>query len=725
MNANKLCMSCMQNDSGDPVCSSCGAPFDLPPKNMLQLKPRTVLRDQYVIGRALGHGGFGVTYLAWDVGLQTRLAVKEYLPSGVAGRASGETNVLPYSQQAQPEFEWGLDRFLEEARTLKKFSRYPGIVSVDTIFRDNGTAYLVMEFLDGWTLEEFLKRRGGKIAFETALRIMLPVIEALSAIHVDNILHRDVSPDNILLTRDGKVKLIDFGAARNALRQKSRMLSIILKEGYAPEEQYRAGGIQGPWTDVYATAATIYHVITGERPESALDRLAGDKVRKPSELGIEIDPDAERALMVALSLRAADRFQSMEDFKAALTGSASITAIMRAVDPEAPLGGPIAAEAVPPSELQTRVVPASVPIPPVPLSVNPSPVHSSLAQPSTQATLAQAPSTPLPPPASISQHPIPPRPSGSPRWIVAATLGLVALIALAAAIVFHRPKPAPPVPIASLPAQPPQPVPTPEKAHSDSSTPDRSSPGPTADHRTPSEPKQAANAPAPIAHPSPVEPSPIKPSPINPSPVSRPTPVNPSSPTPVPALPEPAPNPSVEPGARGAGNYESLLEQVDAAWNNRQFPRVRNLLNEAIKLDPNRPRAYGRLAELDLYIFTNIPMARKNAHAAIDHGGAAIFHVLHDHSGETFAVHGTGRLLISAAEIRYLPESDPHGFIAQKSDLREVKRNRLMTVGIGQEQADLHPFHIRLANGQNYNFAGTSKAGEPERNLILELLGKP
>ncbi len=238
---------------------------------------------------------------------------------------------MPYSEHTQQEFEWGLDRFLEEARTLKKFSGQPGIVSVDTIFRENGTAYLVMEFLDGLTLEEFLKRRDGSITFETALRIMIPVIDALSIVHAEGVLHRDISPDNIYLTRDGKVKLIDFGAARNALSQKSRNLSIILKEGYAPEEQYRASGIQGPWTDVYATAATMYHCVTGHIPQPALDRLAEDKVQAPSAMGIEIDPAAERALLTGMALKASERFQSMEDFKSVLTGSSTVTEILKKI----------------------------------------------------------------------------------------------------------------------------------------------------------------------------------------------------------------------------------------------------------------------------------------------------------------------------------------------------------------------------------------------------------
>src|SRR5262249_40938338 len=165
VNPATICVGCMEQDSGQPTCPKCGQPFELGPRNSLQLKPRTMLRDQYLIGRALGHGGFGITYLAWDLGLESRLAIKEYIPNGVAGRSPGDTKVLAYSDQTQQEFEWGLDRFLEEARVLKKFSNHPGIVRIDTAFRDNGTAYLVMEFLDGMTFDEFLGRRGGKIEF--------------------------------------------------------------------------------------------------------------------------------------------------------------------------------------------------------------------------------------------------------------------------------------------------------------------------------------------------------------------------------------------------------------------------------------------------------------------------------------------------------------------------------------------------------------------------------
>ncbi|MGA3041725.1 MAG: protein kinase, partial [Bryobacteraceae bacterium] len=318
MNLATICVSCMEDDSGSPICPKCGAPFNPPVNNLLLLPPRTILRDQYLIGKALGHGGFGITYLAWDIGLDTRLAVKEYMPAGVAGRTD-RIKAAPLSDTAKEEYEWGLERFLEEARLLKK-SNHPNIVTVDTVFRDNGTAYLVMEYLQGANFAEFLRRRGGTIPFAEALEIMSPVMDALAAVHALGIVHRDVSPENIFIPKRGKIKLIDFGAARNALSHKSRNLSAILKGGYAPEEQYRASGKQGPWTDVYATAATLYRAIAGKVPVPSLDRQAEETLEPPSQLGAAIPPSAESALMKAMAVRADQRFQSMEEFKSALTG---------------------------------------------------------------------------------------------------------------------------------------------------------------------------------------------------------------------------------------------------------------------------------------------------------------------------------------------------------------------------------------------------------------------
>ena len=704
MNWKTLCMNCMQNDTGDPICPACGSPFDLPPKNTLQLKPRTMLHDQYLIGRALGHGGFGVTYLAWDIGLETRLAVKEYLPHGVVGRGAGETKVSAYSEQTQQEFEWGLDRFLEEARTLKKFSTFPGIVAVDTIFRDNGTAYLVMEFLDGWTLDEFLKRRGGKITFETALRIMLPVIDALSAIHADGVLHRDISPDNIYLTQDGKVKLIDFGAARNALGQKSRNLSIILKEGYAPEEQYRASGVQGPWTDVYATAATMYHCVTGKAPQPSLDRLADDKVQRPSEMGIDIDSAAERAIMVGMSIRPGDRFQSMEDFKAVLTGSATVTAMMRAYVPAketaraaavpgvVPVVNPDAPWLQSPDEAPTVAMsaagfapppapPAGLAPPPSPPSFSPPPSPPAFVPPSA------APPSFAPPPAPA---PIPPQASGrKQRWLLPVAIVAVALIAaglvLARHRVFPRLFPTPPAPIvaATDPNAPTAPAPDPNAV-----TPPATDPN-------------AATPPDPNAPPNP---DPNQPDANNPQ--NQPDAAAPA------AQPAPA-------AAPAGPDYDTVVGQALASGD---FTESQTQLLAVIKQFPKKARAYAELGELELYSLNDVPSAAQHDQAAIARGGEAVFHIRHDHSGETFSAQCTGKLYVSKSKVRFVPVSGPHGFSVTKDDIKEAKKNK-MSGAFGFGKSDVRSFHIRLAT-QNYNLAGSSQSIDAERDLILSLIGE-
>ncbi len=715
MNWKTLCMNCMQNDTGDPICPACGSPFDLPPKNTLQLKPRTLLHDQYLIGRALGHGGFGVTYLAWDIGLETRLAVKEYLPHGVVGRSAGETKVAAYSEQTQQEFEWGLDRFLEEARTLKKFSTFPGIVAVDTIFRDNGTAYLVMEFLDGWTLDEFLKRRGGRITFETALRIMLPVIDALSAIHADGVLHRDISPDNIYLTRDGKVKLIDFGAARNALGQKSRNLSIILKEGYAPEEQYRASGVQGPWTDVYATAATMYHCVTGKAPQPSLDRLAEDKVQRPSEMGIDIDSAAERAIMVGMSLRPGDRFQSMEDFKAVLTGSATVTAMMRAYVPAketakdpaaigvAPVVIPVVDQGAP--WLQSPAGPPPPPAfappssfsPPAPPPPSFSPPPAGFAPPPPPPpSFAPSPSFPTPPaafspPPSFAPAPIPPQASApKQRWLLPVLIGFVALVVVAAGVAErHRFFPGPANPSANPATDPSNPA----------------TPAPTT-------PPPATPAPDPNAGAPPDAPPPPNPDPSQPD-ASTPNPANPpNAAPPAPAQPAPA-------AAPAGPDYDTVIGQALAAGD---YTETQTQLLAVIKQFPKKPRAYAELGELELYSLNDLPSAAQHDQAAIAHGGEAVFHVRHDHSGDTFAAQCTGKLYISKSRVRFVPASGPHGFTAKKEDIKEVKKNK-MSGGFGFGRSDVRSFHVRLAT-QNYNLAGSSQTIDGERDLIVSLIGE-
>lgn len=318
MDPDKLCMSCMQEKGDVSKCGNCGHIADSEPESPYHLPPGTILEGKYLVGKALGQGGFGITYLAWDLNLAIKLAIKEYFPMGLLARSHSKVDVQTISAEAKEQFSFGLDRFISEAKTLARFSDYPNIVTVRDFFRANGTAYMVMNYVEGVTLGNYLEQKGGSISFDQTVQIMMPVMDALKEVHKEGFLHRDVSPDNIYIDKVGRVNLIDFGAARQEMQQKSRNLSVIMKVGYSPEEQYRSRGEQGPWTDIYATAATMYRAITGLTPPESMDRLQEDILELPSSLGIDLNPQAEEALSKALAVRAKERYQTIEDFQVAL-----------------------------------------------------------------------------------------------------------------------------------------------------------------------------------------------------------------------------------------------------------------------------------------------------------------------------------------------------------------------------------------------------------------------
>jgi serine/threonine protein kinase len=319
MTPESLCMGCMGERGTDLLCPVCGWLEGSPAESLLQLPPRTVLDGRYLIGKALGQGGFGITYLACDLNLECKLAVKEYFPRDICTRARDDCTVQPVTREERTTFQDALKSFVDEGRTLARFRDHPGVVSVLGFFQENGTGYIVMAYAEGMTLKEYLNSRGGTIPFDEALRLLLPVMDALQAVHRADMLHRDVSPDNIYLTRNSQIKLLDFGNARYMLGERSRSFSAVLKPGYAPEEQFRRQGRQGPWTDVYALAATFYRALTGHTPPDAPDRLAHDELVPPSQQGVLIPLGAERALLKALAVRQQDRFQSVVDFQRELT----------------------------------------------------------------------------------------------------------------------------------------------------------------------------------------------------------------------------------------------------------------------------------------------------------------------------------------------------------------------------------------------------------------------
>ncbi len=315
----KRCMGCMREYEGSAPCPYCGFDAGKYEAAFYQLLPGTILNGKYVLGKALGEGGFGISYVGWDLNLEHKVAIKEYYPIHHVTRQTKLSSTVTVLTGTSLEFyEKGLGKFVEEARSLAKFSGLPGIVLVRDYFQENRTAYIIMEFAEGETLKSVLEKSGGRLPVETVLGIMRPVIESLEEVHKKGLIHRDISPDNLMVNSEGKVKLLDFGAARNYISEKEKSLSIILKPGYAPEEQYRSRGEQGPWTDVYALCATIYKAVTGVLPPESLDRANGEELRLPSSLGVTISPHQEKALMKGLELYKKDRFADMEELRCAL-----------------------------------------------------------------------------------------------------------------------------------------------------------------------------------------------------------------------------------------------------------------------------------------------------------------------------------------------------------------------------------------------------------------------
>ncbi len=313
-----ICYNCFrEKPEGVGPCPYCG--FDLKENEEqypVALKAGTVLKQRYHVGRVLGQGGFGITYVAWDTKLQARVAVKEYMPNDICTRQGSAVSVA--MERKEEEFAYGRERFKEEAQTLAKFMGHPGIAGVTDYFDENGTSYFVMDYIEGISFKTYIANAGGKVSVQEALDVMIPVLRALTAVHGEGIVHRDVTPDNIYITKDGNVKLLDFGSARYSLGDKSKSLDVILKVGYAPKEQYIRRGRQGPYTDVYSCAACLYAAITGYLPPESLDRLEKDELVPPSQMGVEIPLYLERAILKGLAVQPEDRFQTAGEFLEAI-----------------------------------------------------------------------------------------------------------------------------------------------------------------------------------------------------------------------------------------------------------------------------------------------------------------------------------------------------------------------------------------------------------------------
>ena len=302
----EYCLKCMRKLNGSPVCARCGFDNTPPVKSEpYHLKPGSVLAGKYLIGKVIGEGGFGITYIGLQMTLSKRVAIKEYYPSGAANRSIDSSENVIVTGNRIDFYEKGMQRFLDEAKNVAAFCEEDGIVDIMDYFRENNTAYIVMEYLEGETLKDYVSHHGVFMP-ERLISLMIPLMQSLNSMHTQGIIHRDISPDNIMYHKLQRLKLMDFGSARFYTNEE-RQLSVVLKQGFAPEEQYRGNGVQGPYTDVYALCATIYTCITGRVPVNSVERLVDDTLKRPSELGVKIAPYQENAIMHGLAVKASER----------------------------------------------------------------------------------------------------------------------------------------------------------------------------------------------------------------------------------------------------------------------------------------------------------------------------------------------------------------------------------------------------------------------------------
>ena len=315
------CFGCMEHIESYP-CPHCGY---VPSGNATAytLRPGSILRGKYLVGKVLGQGGFGITYIGMDLALQRKVAIKEFYPANCVGRETGTNRVVWYdSPQAQSAMHAGQEQFLKEARKMSRVSNIGTVVHVFDVFQENETAYICMEFIEGQTLQQMLKQTGS-LPWVKAREIFLPVIQTMAQVHRQGLVHRDLSPDNLMIQRDGTVKILDLGAAKDLNLNTGISSMQVAKGGFSPLEQYLSSGESGSWTDVYALAATMYYALTGVVPPTAMDRLNRDTLRWDLPQLQTLPTEVYKALNHALAVRKEDRIQTMEEFSAELEQKSS------------------------------------------------------------------------------------------------------------------------------------------------------------------------------------------------------------------------------------------------------------------------------------------------------------------------------------------------------------------------------------------------------------------
>ncbi len=319
MEGTGYCMGCMHKLDWDGRCHYCGFDEENYEKDQ-QLGLHTQLKNgEYMIGRQLGQGGFGITYIGMDTTLLQTVAIKEYFPFG-AVRRNDRNEIELNDEKYRKDYEKGLESFLNEGRILARFSNLTAVVGVKNFFHENNTAYLVMDYVEGLSVREYVKRYG-VLSPDRTLFLVQQVIADMQIIHHKQVLHRDVSADNLIITHNGSLKLIDFGATRQEFTKNQYTGTILCKQGYSAIEQYSTGRNQGPWTDIYGLCASIYFMLTGVVPDSAPDRIQNDSVRSLVQMDEIAMPKAQKeAIMKGLAVEVEHRYHTMAELYAVLYG---------------------------------------------------------------------------------------------------------------------------------------------------------------------------------------------------------------------------------------------------------------------------------------------------------------------------------------------------------------------------------------------------------------------
>ena len=398
-------------------CPECGRPYGSVNTESFALKPGTILDGKYLVGEMLGQGGFGITYIGFDLLLEQKVVIKEYFPmsTGMVSRENRSMVVWSNAMMGKTGTQKGFDSFLKEARKMAKLGGIPGVVGVKSVFIQNETAYIVMDFIEGETLLKKLQREG-PMPFDTCLSLLTPIIQALAEVHEHGIIHRDISPDNIMVRPDGRLILLDLGAAkdldiqgRDGNVQSSQM---VAKQGFSPIEQYQRNASIGPWTDVYAMAATIYYCCTGILPPTAVDRIVDDTLTcQPLLTQAQFD-----VLAYCMSIRAENRPKNM-------------TALLQmAVRPQGGQAEPPRAVPTPPQPVET------VKAPPRPAEVQAAPKPT---YPTPTPSAPPQPAAPRPAPTAVKpayQPPASPQPSQQkrsfPKWLIPVAAVVVLLLCI-------------------------------------------------------------------------------------------------------------------------------------------------------------------------------------------------------------------------------------------------------------------------------------------------------